>query len=132
MLKLRALLPLSLTARAFRSRAKARRDLAALFDGIDLLAWPTVPAVAPSLAEPMIELPSGVESADAGNGRQGVLANLTGIPGVSVPVGLDAGMPAALQLLGAWGSDALLLDAAEALERATDREFVELRPAALA
>jgi aspartyl-tRNA(Asn)/glutamyl-tRNA(Gln) amidotransferase subunit A len=131
-LKLRALLPLSLTARAFKVRAKVRRDLAALFDDIDLLAWPAVPAVAPSLTEPMIELPSGVESADAGNARQGVLANLTGIPGVSVPVGLDGGMPAALQLLGAWGSDALLLDAAEALERATDREFVELRPATVA
>jgi Asp-tRNA(Asn)/Glu-tRNA(Gln) amidotransferase A subunit family amidase len=131
-LKLRALLPLSLTARAFKVRAKARRDLATLFDGIDLLAWPTVPAVAPSLTEPMIELPSGVESADAGNGRQGVIANLTGVPGVSVPVGLDDGMPAALQLLGTWGSDALLLDAAEALECATDREFVELRPAAVA
>jgi Asp-tRNA(Asn)/Glu-tRNA(Gln) amidotransferase A subunit family amidase len=131
-LKLRALLPLSLTARAFRVRAKVRRDLAALFDDIDLLAWPAVPAVAPSLVEPMIELPSGVESADAGNARQGVIANLTGVPGVSVPVGLDDGMPAALQLLGAWGSDALLLDAAEALERATNREFVELRPAAVA
>jgi Asp-tRNA(Asn)/Glu-tRNA(Gln) amidotransferase A subunit family amidase len=41
-------------------------------------------------------------------------------------------MPAALQLLGTWGSDAMLLDAAEALERATDREFVELRPATIA
>jgi Asp-tRNA(Asn)/Glu-tRNA(Gln) amidotransferase A subunit family amidase len=132
LLKLRALLPLSLTARAFKVRAKVRRDLAALFEGIDLLAWPSVPAVAPSLAEPLIELPSGVESADAGNGRQGVLANLTGVPGVSVPVGLDDGMPVALQMLGTWGSDALLLDAAEALERATDREFVELRPAAVA
>jgi Asp-tRNA(Asn)/Glu-tRNA(Gln) amidotransferase A subunit family amidase len=78
----------------------------------------------------MIELPSGVVSADAGNGRHGVLANLTGVPGISVPVGRDDGMPVALQLLSAWGSDALLLDAAEALERATDREFVELRPAA--
>jgi Asp-tRNA(Asn)/Glu-tRNA(Gln) amidotransferase A subunit family amidase len=131
-LKLRALLPLSLTARAFKVRAKVRRDLAALFDDIDLLAWPAVPAVAPSLTEPMIELPSGLESADAGNGRQGVLANLTGVPGVSVPVGLEGGMPAALQLLGTWGSDAMLLDAAEALERATDREFVELRPATIA
>jgi Asp-tRNA(Asn)/Glu-tRNA(Gln) amidotransferase A subunit family amidase len=131
-LKLRALLPLSLTARAFRVRAKVRRDLAKLFDGIDLLAWPTVPAVAPSLIEPMIELPSGTVSADAGNGRQGVIANLTGVPGVSVPVGLDGGMPVALQLLATWGADALLLDAAEALERATEREFVELRPAALA
>jgi aspartyl-tRNA(Asn)/glutamyl-tRNA(Gln) amidotransferase subunit A len=128
-LKLRALLPLSLTARAFRVRAKARRDLARLFDEIDLLTWPTVPAVAPSLIEPMIELPSGTVSADAGNARQGVIANLTGVPGVSVPVGLDDGMPAALQLLAAWGADALLLDAAEALERATNREFVELRPA---
>jgi Asp-tRNA(Asn)/Glu-tRNA(Gln) amidotransferase A subunit family amidase len=131
-LKLRALLPLSLTARAFKVRAKVRRDLAALFGDLDLLAWPAVPAVAPPLAEPMIELPSGIESADAGNARQGVLANLTGIPGVSVPVGLDGGLPAALQLLGDWGSDALLLDAAEAVERATNREFVELRPAAVA
>ncbi|HEX3562827.1 MAG TPA: amidase [Solirubrobacterales bacterium] len=131
-LKLRALLPLSLTARAFRIRAKARRDLANVFDKVDLLAWPTVPAVAPPLAEPLIELPSGPTVADAGNGRQGVIANLTGVPGVSVPVGLDDGMPVALQLLAAWGADALLLDAAEALERATDREFVELRPAAVA
>jgi Asp-tRNAAsn/Glu-tRNAGln amidotransferase A subunit and related amidases len=131
-LKLRALLPLSLTARAFRIRAKARRDLANIFDKVDLLAWPTVPAVAPPLAEPLIELPSGPTSADAGNGRQGVIANLTGVPGVSVPVGLDDGMPVALQLLAAWGADGLLLDAAEALERATDREFVELRPAAVA
>jgi indoleacetamide hydrolase len=128
-LKLRALLPLSLTSRAFRVRAKARRDLAELFDGIDLLAWPTVPAVAPSLIEPMIELPSGTTSADAGNARHGVIANLTGVPGVSVPVGLDGGMPIGLQLLATWGADALLLDAAEALERASDREFVELRPA---
>jgi Asp-tRNA(Asn)/Glu-tRNA(Gln) amidotransferase A subunit family amidase len=131
-LKLRALLPLSLTARAFRVRAKARRDLAELFDRVDVLAWPTVPAVAPSLTDPMIELPSGVVSADAGNARHGVIANLTGVPGVSVPVGLDAGMPVALQLLASWSADALLLDAAEALERATDREFVELRPAAVA
>lgn len=131
-LKLRALLPLSQTARAFRIRAKARRDLANIFDEVDLLAWPTVPAVAPPLAEPLIELPSGPTSADAGNGRQGVIANLTGVPGVSVPVGLDDGMPVALQLLAAWGADALLLDTAEALERATDREFVELRPAAVA
>jgi Asp-tRNA(Asn)/Glu-tRNA(Gln) amidotransferase A subunit family amidase len=128
-LKLRAILPSPLSARAFLVRAQTRRNLAELFDGIDLLAWPTVPAVAPPLTEPVIDLPSGPSSADAGNARHGVLANLTGVPGVSVPVGLDGGMPAALQLLAPWREDALLLDAAEALERATDREFVELRPA---
>jgi Asp-tRNA(Asn)/Glu-tRNA(Gln) amidotransferase A subunit family amidase len=131
-LKLRGLIPGSLTARAFVARAQLRRDLAELFEHIDLLVWPTVPAVAPPLADPTIELPSGPASADAGNARQGVLANLTGVPGVSLPVGLDGGLPVGLQLLAAWGQDALLLDAAEALERATEREFVELRPAAVA
>jgi indoleacetamide hydrolase len=131
-LKLRALLPATITARAFLARAQARLNLARTFDTIDLLAWPAVPAVAPPLTDPMIELPSGRSSADAGNSRQGVLANLIGVPGVSLPVGLDSGMPVGLQLLAAWGSDARLLDAAEALERATDREFVELRPAAVA
>ena len=128
-LKLRGLLPGSLTSRAFRARAQARRNLARLFEDIDLLAWPTMPAVAPPLADPMIELPSGVTSADAGNARHGVIANLTGVPGVNLPVGLDRGLPVGLQLLAAWGRDELLLDAAEALERATEREFVELRPA---
>jgi Asp-tRNA(Asn)/Glu-tRNA(Gln) amidotransferase A subunit family amidase len=131
-LKLRALIPATLIARAVAARARIRRGLAALFDDVDVLAWPTVPAVAPALENPTVELPSGPSSADAANARQAVIANLTGIPGVSVPVGLDDGLPIGLQLLGPWGSDAMLLDAAEALERATDREFVELRPAALA
>jgi Asp-tRNA(Asn)/Glu-tRNA(Gln) amidotransferase A subunit family amidase len=131
-LKLRALLPATLTARAFAARTRIRRGVAELFEQVDVLAWPTMPAVAPPLQDPVVQLPSGPASADAANARQGVLANLTGIPGVSVPVGLDEGLPVGLQLLGAWGSDAMLLDAAEALERATDREFVELRPAAVA
>ena len=131
-LKLRGVLPGSLTARGFRARAQARLNLSRLFDQIDLLAWPSVPAVAPPLADPTIELPSGMTSADAGNARQGVIANLTGVPGINAPVGLDGGLPVGLQLLAGWGRDALLLDAAEALERATDREFVELRPAAVA
>ena len=61
-LKLRAMLPASLTARAFLARAQARRDFAELFERIDVLVWPTVPAVAPPLTEPMIELPSGVDA----------------------------------------------------------------------
>ena len=131
-LKLRALIPATLTARAFAARNRIRRGVAALFDDVDVLAWPTVPAVAPALENPTVALPSGPSSADTANARQAVIANLTGIPGVSMPVGLDGGLPIGLQLLGPWGSDAMLLDAAEALERATDREFVELRPAALA
>jgi Asp-tRNA(Asn)/Glu-tRNA(Gln) amidotransferase A subunit family amidase len=76
----------------------------------------------------VVELPSGTHTADAINPRGGGLANLTGIPAVSVPVGFDGGLPIGLQLQGAWGADALLLDAAEAIERATERRFVDAAP----
>jgi Asp-tRNA(Asn)/Glu-tRNA(Gln) amidotransferase A subunit family amidase len=38
-------------------------------------------------------------------------------------------MPIGLQLHAAWGRDELLLDVAEALERATERRHVEAAPA---
>jgi Asp-tRNA(Asn)/Glu-tRNA(Gln) amidotransferase A subunit family amidase len=127
LLKLRAILPSTITARARLVRARARRELAGMFESVDVLAWPTLPAIAPPLDNPLVELPSGTTTADQANVGHGALANLTGIPGISVPVGLSEGLPVGLQLLGAWGSDAMLLDAAEALERATSREFVQLR-----
>jgi Asp-tRNA(Asn)/Glu-tRNA(Gln) amidotransferase A subunit family amidase len=80
------------------------------------------------LESPLVELPSGVLTADQANVRGGALANLTGIPAVSVPVGLGAGrLPIGLQLQAAWQRDELLLDAAEALERANGRRWVEAR-----
>jgi aspartyl-tRNA(Asn)/glutamyl-tRNA(Gln) amidotransferase subunit A len=89
-----------------------------------------VPAVAPPLDNPTVELPSGAYPADYANPRLGGLAHLTGIPAISAPVGLgEGGMPIGLQLQATWGCDELLLDAAEALERATDRRHVEARPA---
>ena len=62
------------------------------------------------------------------NVRGGALANLTGIPAISVPVGSSEGLPIGLQLQAAWGRDELLLDAAEALERANGRRWVEALP----
>jgi aspartyl-tRNA(Asn)/glutamyl-tRNA(Gln) amidotransferase subunit A len=123
--KYRMLVPTSITARAQLIRSMMRRTLAAAFAEVDVIAWPTVPAVAPPLEEPVVELPSGAHTADAVNPRGAGLANLTGIPAISVPVGFDGGLPIGLQLQGAWGTDALLLDAAEAIERATERRFVD-------
>ena len=127
--KYRMLLPAAAIAQAERVRTLTRRRLAALFEEIDAIAWPTIPAVAPPLDSPLVELPSGTLTADQANVRGAGLANLTGIPAISVPVGLDEdGLPLALQLQAAWGADALLLDAAEALERANGRRWVEARP----
>jgi len=127
--KYRMLMPAAAALKAARVRDVMRRRVADVFDEVDLLAWPTVPAVAPPLEAPLVELPSGVLTADQANVRGAGLANLTGIPAISVPVGRDAeGLPIALQLQAAWGRDELLLDAAEALERANGREWVECRP----
>jgi Asp-tRNA(Asn)/Glu-tRNA(Gln) amidotransferase A subunit family amidase len=128
-LKYRMLLPAAATVQAGRVRTMMRRRLAALFEQVDVLAWPTVPAPAPPLEAPVVELPSGTLTADQANVRGSGLANLTGAPAISVPVGLSPErLPIALQLQGAWGRDELLLDAAEALERANGRRWVESRP----
>ena len=128
-LKYRMLLPAAATVQASRVRTMMRRRLAALFEQVDVLAWPTVPAPAPPLEAPLVELPSGTLTADQANVRGSGLANLTGAPAISVPVGLSAErLPIALQLQGGWGRDELLLDAAEALERANGRRWVESRP----
>jgi aspartyl-tRNA(Asn)/glutamyl-tRNA(Gln) amidotransferase subunit A len=128
LLKYRLLLPAVAAAKSHQMRAIARRTLVAAFADVDVIAWPTVPAVAPPLEAPVVELPSGVLTADQANVRGGALANLTGIPAISVPVGTSEGLPVALQLQGAWGRDELLLDAAEALERANGRRWVQAVP----
>jgi aspartyl-tRNA(Asn)/glutamyl-tRNA(Gln) amidotransferase subunit A len=128
-LKYRMLLPAAATAQADRVRTLMRRRLANLFEEVDVIAWPTIPAPAPPLDSPLVELPSGIHTADQANVRGAALANLTGIPSISMPVGLSGeGLPIALQLQAAWGRDELLLDAAEALERANDRRWVEALP----
>jgi Asp-tRNA(Asn)/Glu-tRNA(Gln) amidotransferase A subunit family amidase len=127
-LKYRMLLPAAATVQATRVRTLMRHRLAALFEDVDVIAWPTIPAPAPLLEMPMVDLPSGTLSADQANVRGAALANLTGIPSISMPVGLSEGLPVALQLQGAWERDELLLDAAEALERANGRRWVESLP----
>jgi Asp-tRNA(Asn)/Glu-tRNA(Gln) amidotransferase A subunit family amidase len=128
-LKYRMLLPAAASVKSYAIRTMMRRRMAAIFEQVDVLAWPTVPAVAPALEAPLVELPSGTLTADQANVRGAGLANLTGIPAISVPAGLSAdGLPIALQLQAAWGRDELLLDAAEALERANGRRWVESRP----
>jgi aspartyl-tRNA(Asn)/glutamyl-tRNA(Gln) amidotransferase subunit A len=131
LLKYRVLVPAIATIKAGRVRTLARQTLARLFEDVDVIACPTVPAVAPPLEAPTVELPSGTLTADEANVRGGALANLTGIPAISVPVGSSEGLPVALQLQAAWGRDELLLDAAEALERANGRQWVEATPPAL-
>ncbi|HVS68431.1 MAG TPA: amidase [Mycobacteriales bacterium] len=106
--------------RADRVRARMRREMAAAFERVDVLAWPSNPAPAPPIANPVLALPSGPALPDMANLRQAVIGNLAGVPGISIPAGRhSSGLPIGLQLLGAWGREATLLDAAEHFETVT-------------
>jgi Asp-tRNA(Asn)/Glu-tRNA(Gln) amidotransferase A subunit family amidase len=80
--KYRMLMPAAAAVKSASVRTLMRRRLAALFEDIDVLAWPTIPAGAPPLEAPLVQLPSGTLSADQANVRGAGLANLTGIPAI--------------------------------------------------
>jgi Asp-tRNA(Asn)/Glu-tRNA(Gln) amidotransferase A subunit family amidase len=122
----------NLLVRIDRVRAALRREMKRVFGEVDLLAWPTCPAVAASIDRPVVELPSGRRLAELAATRQCGLANLTGIPSISVPVGLAHGLPVGLVLHAAWDREDLLFDASERIERVTARAHVSLRPSVCA
>jgi aspartyl-tRNA(Asn)/glutamyl-tRNA(Gln) amidotransferase subunit A len=100
---------------AQKVRTLIRRDFEAAFEACDVIATPTTPTPAFRLGE-KTEDPLQMYLADIFT----VPANLAGIPGLSVPCGLVAGLPVGLQLLGRPFDEATLLRLGHAFERATD------------
>ena len=99
-----------------------RRDLcgrlAALFDGVTLVATPALPALVPTLAE--AEAASADPAGVARMLRFTALWNFAGNPTLSLPCGADgAGMPIGFQLIGPPLGEAALLAAGAAFQRAT-------------
>ncbi|MBS1886452.1 MAG: amidase [Actinobacteria bacterium] len=130
-IKTRFDLSANLLQRVLRFRSLLRHALAGAFRHVDVIAMPTAPASPPLVDRPRAELPSGSASADAAALHFSSLANLTGIPAISIPCGLDAaGLPVGISLHAAWGREDLLLDLAEQFERLTDGSY--LAPANLA
>jgi aspartyl-tRNA(Asn)/glutamyl-tRNA(Gln) amidotransferase subunit A len=97
-----------------------RRAAADLFLDYDLLVTPTSPAVAPSLAELQAN-PDDLRRRELILLRNTRPFNVLGLPAISVPCGFTrAGLPIGLQIAGAPGDDARVLQLAHAYEQATD------------
>jgi aspartyl-tRNA(Asn)/glutamyl-tRNA(Gln) amidotransferase subunit A len=102
--------------RARRVRALIKRDFELAFaDGVDAILTPATPSSAFGLGEMANADPVEMYLNDVFT----VTVNLAGLPGVAVPVGLDAkGLPMGLQLIGRPWDEAGLLNHAYVLEKA--------------
>ncbi|WP_336857011.1 amidase family protein [Sinomonas albida] len=101
-------------------RAQLRTTLADVLARarVAALVSPTLPAIVPRGALMSHEL-TGETGGDSLSSALRMLspANLTGLPGVSVPCGLAEGQPVGLHLMGPAFSDGALLGIAGALRR---------------
>lgn len=101
-------------ARAVEARARLARQVHELFGQVDVLVSPTVLTEATLLEEDVL----------AGRARRGgyaMLGAISGVPGVSVPMGFGpSGLPLGLTLTGPLFSDRTLLRLAVRYQRETD------------
>ena len=107
--------------KAQQARARFNREMAQLFENVDLLAGPTEPITAPPI------LATEVEIGEQKVGTTGALTqytrpyNISGTPAISVPCGFsDSQMPIGLQLAGKPFDEMTVLRAAHAYEQATE------------
>lgn len=106
--------------RAQRSRTLMRQAWMGVFDRIDVLAAPTVPMTAAKADQSSVSWPDGTtESVSDAYVRLSAPANITGLPSLSLPVGLDhAGLPIGMQLVGRPLGEAAVLRTGHAYETA--------------
>jgi aspartyl-tRNA(Asn)/glutamyl-tRNA(Gln) amidotransferase subunit A len=101
---------------AQKVRTLVQRDFAAAFADVDVLVSPTAPTTAFALGEKLDD-PMAMYLNDVAT----IPANLAGVPGMSLPVGLaEDGLPVGLQVLAPARADDRLYLVGAALEAALD------------
>jgi len=108
----------ALALRVRRLLADRYRDV---FQRVDLLAMPTVVTPAYPIADADETTPVDLPKDSTPLARNTRIANLTGLPAISVPAGFTrAGLPVGLQLMARAYDEVTLLRAAATYEAATD------------
>ncbi|TSD65513.1 Asp-tRNA(Asn)/Glu-tRNA(Gln) amidotransferase subunit GatA [Aeromicrobium piscarium] len=107
---------------AQKVRTLIARDFESAFEQVDVLVSPTTPTTAWKLGEKSDD-PLSMYLEDIAT----IPANLAGVPGLSLPVGLadDSGLPVGVQFLAPAMADDRLYNAAAALERLVDTPKLE-------
>jgi aspartyl-tRNA(Asn)/glutamyl-tRNA(Gln) amidotransferase subunit A len=96
---------------------RLRADSTALFERVDVIVMPAAAALPWPAAMPYPTVINGQEVGPRGHAVYTGWVNAAGLPGLALPASPSAeGLPIGLQLIGAFGSDDLLLDLGEAYE----------------
>jgi len=103
---------------AQKVRTLIQRDFAAAFAQADVLVSPTAPTTAFKLGEKLDD-PMAMYLNDVAT----IPANLAGVPGISVPAGLDAGLPVGFQVLAPARADDRLYRVGAALEALLEAQW---------
>ena len=101
--------------RAQRNRAKIVAKINEILADYDFILAPTTPSVAPSFSEKGDKLSAQYLIAD----NHLILANFAGLPSISLPLGLENGMPLGISLMGKAFGESELLKASLAIENIT-------------
>jgi amidase len=117
-------------AQAQLERTRIFRATCRLFDKFDALALPVVGNMPRPQSEEWVREVNGVKFSNYMDWlRFSFLATVTGLPAISVPVGLsDNGIPVGLQLIGPPRGEALLLAVARAVEVAVGGPLSPIDP----
>jgi aspartyl-tRNA(Asn)/glutamyl-tRNA(Gln) amidotransferase subunit A len=102
-----------------RQLEQGRRDIAAIFAGVDLLVTPATPITAPTIAE-LKQNPDLLRPRELLLLRNTRPINVWGLPAISIPCGFtETGLPIGLQIIGPHWGEAVVLRVAHAYEQAT-------------
>ncbi len=107
--------------KAQQVRTLIRTEFGQAFEKFDALVTPTSPTVAFKLGEKTAD-PLQMYLSDVCT----IPVNIAGLPAVSVPCGMSAGLPVGLQFIGPQLGDMLVLKAAYAYERSS--QWHKMRP----
>jgi Asp-tRNA(Asn)/Glu-tRNA(Gln) amidotransferase A subunit family amidase len=108
--------------KAQRLRSRFYRDFSRVFENVDVIVTPTTACTAPVIKDDALKTgDSNLPLLDQIM-RFSPAANLTGLPGLSVPVGYDAaGLPIGLQIMGPAWSESRLLSVGAVVEEEVER-----------
>ncbi|MEE2755027.1 MAG: amidase [Myxococcota bacterium] len=110
--------------KAQRLRVGIYREFKKLYESVDIIAMPTTACTAPHLRADALETGDSDLALLDKVMRFSPIANLTGLPSISLPVGYDQqGLPVGLQLMGAPWTESKLLRIAGAIETHSERRL---------